>query len=82
MVAVPGVQVSVDESARTARVEVWVPSRERPLAFCVDPCADGHGWEIREPIGGVLAWRESFESALGVAVAAANGALGGMSDWR
>jgi hypothetical protein len=77
MVAVPSVQVSVDERARTARVEVSVPSRERPLAFSVDPSSDGRGWEIREPLGGIFAWRESFDGALGVAVAAANGAL----DW-
>lgn len=82
MVAVPGVQVSVDEEARTARVEVWTPSRQQPLAFCVNPAADGRGWDVREPIGGVFAWRESFENALGVAVAAANGALGGGPDWR
>ena len=75
MVAVPGVRISVDEGAHTARVEVSVPSRERPLAFKVDPSADGRGWEIREPLGGVFAWRESFDGALSVAVAAANGAL-------
>jgi hypothetical protein len=77
MVAVPGVRVSVDEDAGTARVEVSVPRRERPLAFSVDPASDGRGWEIREPLGGVFAWRESFDGAVGVAVAAANGAL----DW-
>jgi hypothetical protein len=77
MVAVPGVQVSVDENAHTARVEVSVPKRERPLSFSVDPSSDGRGWEIREPLGGVFAWRESFDGAVGVAVAAANGAL----DW-
>ena len=82
MVAVPGVQVSVDDGARTARVEVWLASRERPLAFSVAPARDGHGWEVREPVGGVFAWRESFQGALGVAVAAANGALGGLADWR
>ena len=81
MVAVPGVQVSVDEGAQSARVEVWMPSRDHPLAFCVDPARDGHGWEIREPVGGVFAWRESFDGALSVAVAAANGALGGVTDW-
>jgi hypothetical protein len=75
MVAVPGVRISVDEGAFTARVEVSVPSRERPLAFKVDPASDGRGWEIREPLGGIFAWRESFDGALGVAVAAANGAL-------
>ena len=75
MVAVPGVRVSIDESARTARIEVSVPSREQPLSFTVDPSSDGRGWEIREPVGGVFAWRESFDRALGVAVAAANGAL-------
>ena len=77
MVAVPGVQVSVDEGAHTARVEVSVPMRDRPLAFCVDPASDGRGWEIREPLGGVFAWRESFDGALSVAVAAAHGALEG-----
>jgi len=75
MVTVPGVRVSVDESAGRARVEVSIPSRECPLAFCVDPSSDGRGWEIREPVGGVFAWRESFDRALSVAVAAANGAL-------
>jgi hypothetical protein len=81
MVMVPGVRVSVDEHAHTARVEVSLPSRVAPLAFTVDPAMDGHGWEIREPLGGAFAWRDSFDSALGVAVAAANGALGG-SDRR
>jgi hypothetical protein len=75
MVAVPGVRITVDEDASTARVEVSVPARERPLSFNVDPAVDGRGWEIREPLGGVFAWRESFDGALGVAVAAANGAL-------
>ena len=46
-------------------------------SFSVDPASDGRGWEIREPLGGVFAWRESFDGAVGVAVAAANGAL----DW-
>jgi hypothetical protein len=76
MVMVPGVRVSVDESAHTARVEVSLPSRGVPLAFTVDPAHDGHGWEVREPLGGTFAWRTSFDSAVAVAVAAANGALG------
>jgi hypothetical protein len=77
MVMVPGVRVSVDERSHTARVEVSLPSRVSPLAFTVDPSRDGHGWEVREPLGGAFAWRDSFDSAVGVAVAAANGALGG-----
>ena len=76
MVIVPGVRVSVDERARTARVEVSLPSRVAPLAFTVAPCADGHGFDVREPLGGAFAWRDSFDSAVGIAVAAANGALG------
>ena len=76
MVMVPGVRVSVDERASTARVEVSLPSRAAPLAFTVDRSRDGHGWEIREPLGGALAWHETFDAAVGVAVAAANGALG------
>jgi hypothetical protein len=77
MVIVPGVHVSVDERSLTARVEVSLPSRVAPLAFTVDRSHDGHGWEIREPLGGTFAWRDTFDSAVGVAVAAANGALGG-----
>ena len=77
MVVVPGVWVSVDERAGTARVEVTLPSRESPLAFTVAKAADGRGWDVREPIGGAFAWRDSFDAALNVAVAAANGALGG-----
>ena len=77
MAIVPGVWVSVDERAGTARVEVSLPSRERPLAFTVDRAPDGHGWDVREPLGGAFAWRDSFDAALNVAVAAANGALGG-----
>ena len=76
MVIVPGVRVSVDERAYTARVEVSLPSRGAPLAFTVDPSQDGRGWEVREPLGGAFAWRDTFDSAVGVAVAAANGALG------
>lgn len=76
MVIVPGVRVSVDEQARRARVEVSLPTRDAPLAFTVDPSIDGHGWDVREPLGGAFAWRDSFDSAVGVAVAAANGALG------
>jgi hypothetical protein len=76
MVIEPGVRVSVDEHARTARVEVSLPTRGVPLAFTVGPCIDGHGWDVREPLGGAFAWRDSFDSAVGVAVAAANGALG------
>jgi hypothetical protein len=76
MVIVPGVRVSVDERARTARVEVSLPSRGNPLAFTVDPASDGRGWEVREPLGGAFAWRDTFDSAVSVAVAAANGALG------
>src|SRR3954465_8384890 len=89
MVIVPEVRVSVDERALTARVEVSLPSRMSPLSFTVDPARDGHGWEIREPLagalggggrggplGGALAWGDSFETAVGVAGAAANGALG------
>jgi len=76
MVLVPGVRVSVDERAFRARVEVSLPSRGAPLAFTVDPANDGHGWEVREPLGGAFAWRDTFDSAVGVAVAAANGALG------
>ena len=76
MVMVPGVRVSVDEQARTARVEVSLPTRGTPLSFTVDPSMDGHGWDVREPLGGAFAWRDSFDSAVGVAVAAANGALG------
>lgn len=76
MVIVPGVRVSVDERALTARVEVSLPSRGAPLAFTVDRSHDGHGWEVREPLGGAFAWRDTFDSAVGVAVAAANGALG------
>lgn len=76
MVMVPGVRVSVDERAATARIEVSLPTRGEPLAFTVDPAGDGHGWEIREPLGGAFAWRDSFDAALTVAVAAANGALG------
>ena len=76
MVMVPGVRVSVDERTYTARVEVSLPSRGAPLAFTVDPSTDGRGWDVREPLGGAFAWRESFDSAVSVAVAAANGALG------
>ena len=76
MVMVPGVRVSVDERAYTARVEVSLPSRGVPLAFTVDPSTDGRGWDVREPLGGAFAWRDSFDSAVSVAVAAANGALG------
>ena len=76
MVLVPGVRVSVDERAHTARVEVSLPSRGNPLAFTVDPSSDGRGWEVREPLGGTFAWRDTFDSAVSVAVAAANGALG------
>ena len=70
MVLVPGVRVSVDERALTARVEVSLPSRGNPLAFTVDRASDGHGWEVREPLGGTFAWRDTFDSAVGVAVAA------------
>ncbi len=76
MVLVPGVWVSVDERAGTARVEVTLPSREHPLAFTVARASDGRGWDVREPLGGAFAWRDSFDAALNVAVAAANGALG------
>ncbi len=76
MVVVPGVWVSVDERAGTARVEVTLPSRENPLAFTVAKSTDGRGWDVREPLGGAFAWRDSFDAALNVAVAAANGALG------
>ena len=75
MVVVPGVWVSVDEREGTARVEVTLPSRENPLAFTVARAADGHGWDVREPLGGTFAWRDSFDAALNVAVGAANGAL-------
>lgn len=77
MVIVPGVRVSVDERAQTARVEVSIPSRTHPLAFTVRPSGDGRGWDVHEPLGGAFAWRDSFASALSVAMAAANGALGG-----
>jgi hypothetical protein len=80
MVVVPGVWVSVDERTGTARVEVTLPSRERPLVFTVAKSSDGHGWDVREPLGGAFAWRDSFDAAINVAVAAANGALG--SDGR
>lgn len=76
MVMMPGIRVSVDERAHTARVEVSLPTRGAPLAFTVDPSRDGHGWDVREPLGGAFAWRDSFDSAVSVAVAAANGALG------
>jgi hypothetical protein len=76
MVVVPGVWVSVDERVGAARVEVMLPSREQPLAFTVAQSSDGHGWDVREPLGGAFAWRDSFDAALNVAVAAANGALG------
>jgi hypothetical protein len=76
MAIVPGVWVSVDERGGTARVEVSLPSRESPLAFTVARSNDGHGWDVREPLGGAFAWRDSFDVALNVAVAAANGALG------
>jgi hypothetical protein len=76
MVMVPGVRVSVDERTSTARVEVSLPSRGQPLAFTVDPSTDGRGWDVREPLGGAFAWRDSFDAAVSVAVAAANGALG------
>jgi hypothetical protein len=76
MAIVPGVWVSVDERGGTARVEVSLPSRESPLAFTVARSNDGHGWDVREPLGGAFAWRDSFDAALNVAVAAANGALG------
>ena len=79
MVLVPGVWVSVDERAGTARVEVTLPSRENPLAFTVTRASDGNGWDVREPLGGAFAWRDSFDAALNVAVAAANGALGSAS---
>ncbi len=75
MISVPGVRVSVDERASTARVEVLLASRGNPLAFTVDPSRDGRGWDVREPLGGAFAWRDSFDSAVSVAVAAANGAL-------
>ena len=77
MVVVPGVRVSVDEHAGTARVEVSLPTRGIPLAFTVGRASDGHGWDVREPLGGAFAWRDSFDAAVSVAVAAANGALGG-----
>lgn len=77
MVMVPGVRVSVDELARTARVEVSIPARTSPLAFTVRPSGDGHGFNVYEPLGGAFAWRDSFDSALGVAMTAANGALSG-----
>jgi hypothetical protein len=76
MVIVPGVWVSIDERAGTARVEVTLPTRESPLAFTVVKAVDGRGWEVREPLGGAFAWRGTFDGALEVAVAAANGALG------
>ncbi|MGE3270349.1 MAG: hypothetical protein AB7P40_16470 [Chloroflexota bacterium] len=76
MVTVPGVHVLVDEQAYTARVEVSLPTRDAPLAFTVHPSRDGRGWDVREPLGGAFAWRDSFDSAVSVAVAAANGALG------
>jgi hypothetical protein len=76
MVIVPGVWVSVDERAGTARVEVTLPTRESPLAFTVVRAVDGHGWEVREPLGGAFAWRGTFDGALEVGAAAANGALG------
>ena len=47
MVVVPGVWVSVDERAGTARVEVTLPSRESPLAFTVAKAVDGRGWDVR-----------------------------------
>jgi hypothetical protein len=75
MAVVPGVWVSVDERGGTARVEVSLPSRKSPLAFTVARSADGSGWDVREPLGGTFAWRSSFDAALNVAVAAANGAL-------
>jgi hypothetical protein len=75
MAIVPGVRVSVDEYAGTARVEVSLPSGGRPLAFTVGRSSDGRGWEVREPLGGAFAWRESFDAAVSIAVAAANGAL-------
>ncbi len=76
MVIVPGVRVSVDERASTARIEVSLPTRGAPLAFTVDPSMHGRGWDVREPLGGAFAWRDSFDAAVTVAVAAANGALG------
>lgn len=77
MVIVPGVRVSVDEYSYTARVDVSLPTRAAPLSFTVDPSTDGRGWDVREPLGGAFAWRDSFDAAVSVAVAAANGALGG-----
>jgi hypothetical protein len=77
MVIVPGVSVAVDGRAGTARVEVTLPSRECPLAFTVSRAQQGRGWNVVEPLGGAFAWCESFDAALEVAVAAANGALGG-----
>ena len=80
MAIVPGVRVAVDEQDGTARVEVSLPSRVSPLAFTVGRATDGHGWDVREPLGGAFAWRDTFDAAVSVAVAAANGALG--SDHR
>jgi hypothetical protein len=75
MVIVPGVSVAVDGRAGTARVEVTLPSRECPLAFSVSRAPHGRGWNVVEPLGGAFAWCESFDAALEIAVAAANGAL-------
>ncbi|MCC6175062.1 MAG: hypothetical protein IT305_07145 [Chloroflexi bacterium] len=75
MFAPVGVHVSVNEAAATARVEVRLPSNARHLAFTVWPSPHGRGWDVREPIGGAFAWRESFDDALGVAVAAASETL-------
>jgi hypothetical protein len=76
MVIVPGVRVSIDEHARTARVEALPPVCVKPLAFTVRPSPDGRGWDVRDPVGGAFAWRDSFDAAVRVAVASANGALG------
>ena len=66
MVVVPGVWVSVDERAGTARVEVTLPSREHPLAFTVTKSSDGHGWDVREPLGGASTYVASARGRSGL----------------
>ncbi len=71
MVAVNQPRVSVDERAAIARVEITVARRAHPLVFSVGPSSCGHGWDVRDPLGGAFTWRAAFQDAVADAVAAA-----------
>jgi hypothetical protein len=67
MNAEPGITVTRNAITGSARVDIDLGDRSRPLAYRVVASRDGSGYTIRDPFGAAIESVASFERAIEIA---------------